>query len=179
LQFRKLSIKHTDTLKFCFHFSSTFDFIIVLSQLSNVCLSVVGSKFRDGFAVRREWFCFIFIFYHIWSKLIFRDFVISKKKILYRFSGRIRTFLWCKPWEPKNRINVCHEILISCVTYDISIRNFMLNSKKFTIGVWNKTGSHENPKTWNSNKSCTQSFDQKFYTNCKKLEVFFAFIQQI
>jgi hypothetical protein len=55
--------------------------------------------------------------------------------------------------------------------------------KNILCGVWNATGSHESPKTWNSNKSCNKNliFSVKKFTfsSCYvELEVFFTIIQQ-
>jgi hypothetical protein len=112
--------------------------------------------------------------------------VISKKNIFYRFSGRSRAFYETNTdfFEKKNSVALpsavrgCPNEKIGSkvqykamraqkrnflvmkfrVTYSL-IRNFMLRSKPILYGVWNATGNHERPKTWNSNLL----IDQKFF----------------
>jgi hypothetical protein len=79
----------------------------------------------------------------IWCKIL----CWAQKNILYGVLSPIESL-----WSPKP-VFVSHEIFISRVTYP-SIRNFMLSSKSILYEVWNATGSHESPKTGNSNKSC-------------------------
>jgi hypothetical protein len=52
--------------------------------------------------------------------------------------------------------------------------------KSVLYGVWNATGSHEGPKTWNFNKSYKKNliFSAKKFTFSMELEVFFTIIQQ-
>jgi hypothetical protein len=83
--------------------------------------------------------------------------MLSSKNILYGVQSPIQRL-----HNPKTDF-VSHEILKICTFVD---QNFYAELKKVYF-MGSETGSHENQKARNSNKSCDLPIDQKIYTKCK------------